>query len=1437
MDNSEIVKTTKNDKLSQHNNNTIYSCNNSIEFIDMIEKIYINNKVNKEKRLYELNNYKNNNPKECTKVINHIPKTSLSSLIFKKGIIITCMAINLNNIYIGTNKGEIRVYSWKTEKKLDYLINAEVGRETKRDVICMNASSDNKALVVGHLNGFILLWDIKSTECKKVIKDEFNSQIVAIKFTLVENDFYEFLASDIKGSVKRLGLKEGFFFNNVSSNYVIDYTQPIFIIEVLKLTKEQKKLIKKFYNEDDIEDPLIVAFGSLDFVFIVQLEPEIKRLYNFKKPSYIQKSFIPDICFGFGKIPAPFYYSQDLNEDEIKKIKKEDLKINIKSNIDININYQLILVSWGKVIFIFLITFDLKDFLSINLIGNYINNEPILRIGFISNNIIYIMNLYKKFKILNTSFMNPGEIKNDDINLQNKNVSKPELCSEFGLDYDILFQTYIPDQNNTFKSTYYNSVIGQQKNIFAVCKKYIYFGCLLSWEQCINELFRNSEWLEAFKLGIDIYHGENKVLDAIPINVEERKENVKRILKGLILQLILNTINTKGIFYNEKTSEELLSKCINASIELCLDVNELDFLLKEILPILEEKGYFYFFVEKIKPFILEDKITNEHLGQNIISKILKYYITINDYVTLSQIIYNIDLNKYDIHDIKNICFEENLFLPLIYIYFKSKEDDLFLLIEKIYELFIKENGISKEKYDEYKSNIIYNKIDNKKINEIQLIKQYIGQKLFWCINLCIKGKKYPSDEIMDEKKYIYLSQRILLWLLKDEILDQLLIFDSRTFFVIFSKFFIKEQLLDIINKINFEENKILFEGVVSEEKDIKEFNVKNIIDIILNKVNDKKNILIDDDFNEFILLINSSKQILPINYIINSINYLINFNDTKNNRDNIEDYFGFHLIESDDNNKIEIYSNLINKVLEIFKNKIDKKVLNKLLLSADQNQFPLVCIKILEILNENIKCLDVYLDKKNIIRNKEEKIFNFINEFMVKSSKEREIYKKEIIERVGNLAELSIDKFLEMNLKWLNDEQLLVLKNLSINNNIKLKYIEQYINYYREKNMNEEKNIKGSEYYKLLIIHVETLCKMGKKNSIINFLKKDSSYLNNDVLKVCLINNVFDAAIYIYIHQESFREALNLCKKEITNNIDKLLNKELEKNDQKILANKNELITEHEEMINKCCFICQKESEQLPEKERKKIWLDILEFLYKKIELISAKQKKLKKNFDEINTKISEDINIFILKMYPYIDMKSLLGEIYKKSKISEFSGFNNILNRFVKEQIIFKNIYNKIKSLLDYTISENFKEKNKNNIKGINYIIEECDFCHELFIDNENILLLKCGHIFHKNNKCCIIINNKFIDCRICNDKKEKESIGSIEINKEKLDLIDNYIQINEKKNNVNHNENKKDFNNIQEKFSKLNLIEDKYNKIFSILNIDIEDIKNNKNKCKKSK
>jgi hypothetical protein len=103
------------------------------------------------------------------------------------------------------------------------------------------------------------------------------------------------------------------------------------------------------------------------------------------------------------------------------------------------------------------------------------------------------------------------------------------------------------------------------------------------------------------------------------------------------------------------------------------------------------------------------------------------------------------------------------------------------------------------------------------------------------------------------------------------------------------------------------------------------------------------------------------------------------------------------------------------------------------------------------------------------------------------------MYIKDLIERADNLVELSVGKFLDLNLKWLNNSQSLVLEKLSSNNEIKLKYIEQYINYYNDNNIDKDQekiNIKGEDFYKFLIIHIETLCKMDKKKGYFIIFKK-----------------------------------------------------------------------------------------------------------------------------------------------------------------------------------------------------------------------------------------------------------------------------------------------------------------------------------------------------------
>ena len=1418
------LENSSNNEKNENKTESSIKFDNSIELLNELEKIYLYSDDNSINDLSKLNNYKNIDTKESIKVINSIPKTSLSSLIFKKGLLITSLAVKLNSLYIGTNKGEIRNYSWKTEKQLNIYISPEISREIKKDVICMVITDDNKALVAGYLNGYILLWDVNTSDCKKLINDLFYSQITDIKFTLYENSFYEFLASDSKGNVKRISVSEGFFYNSVNNSNVIEYNKAITVIEILQLTNEQKKLVNKYNNRDDQEDLLIVAFGSLDKVFMVQIEPEIKNLYTFNKPEYIPYFFSPDICFGIGRIPAPFVYDGDFSEEINKKINiKKDLKINVMTELNLNKEYQLIYISWGKILYVFILSFDLNDFLSINQVGYYINNEPIIRMGFLSNNIIYMMDIYKKFKIINTSFINSGEINTDtEGNIINKNLYESELCSEFSLDYTILFQSYLNENESEsiYRSSYNKLILTQDKSFFIACKRYIYLGVLLNWEQCVNELYKNSNKLDAFKLCINIYHGNNKILDGIPIKVKDRKDNVKRVLKGLILQLILNTINIKDIFFGQEKSKEILTKCLNMAIELCLDVGEINFLFKEILKIMEEKGYFDFFMEKIKPFILNNKITSTKLGQNFTSKMIKYYLNKNDYATMSRIIINIDDNNFDIKEIKDICLEKNLIAPLIYIYFKYYEDNIFSLVIKLYDLFNKAYNITRIEYEEYKNNIISKRIEKK--NEILTSRQYLGQKLLWFINLCLKGKKYPKEELLTNNIYINLIQSIFLWLTNDEILTNLLNFDSYTFFIIYSKFYTENNLLSVIKSIGKESK--LFPELNIEQKMLENFSIKNINEIIINKVVSINNIFVEDDLYECILKINSCEQMLSIECIINCIKYILNFKDLQSKRENTDDYFEYHSKILNDENK-ELYSLLINSVIENCVDKIKKEKLKEILNLAEKNDFPLVILKIYEILNEYIKCLDIFLTNDKV-RDKEEKMFIFIDEFMSKSIKsELQKYKNELINRIDKLVDINVDKSLNISLKWLNNDQLKIIDKIPMKNDKKLTYIEKYLNYYNNNSsstLNEEESnkVKDKNFNKILNTQIEILCKLNKKEDIMNLVKKNSSYINDDCLKLCLKNNITEAAIYIYIKLEKYIKALELCKVEITKIIDNLI--QLYSNDN--TENKNDIIEKYEELINETFFICEKENSE-------RVWFNVFEFLFNKLGIINSKAEKENKNFDEIKSKISNDINNLILKMHSNINIKNFLEKFYKKPQISEFKSLNNILSNFIKEQLMIQNILDKAISLLDYSIDENFKSKTKLINKGFYYKITTCDFCHKIFQETDIFILFKCGHILHNDDICCT--QNK--ECKICYLEKEKMTIGSFDKQKDNILISKNEIKnnkINDSKVNEIKNENDEKKDKIDLIYNKMNNIEMNFHNINSYKDIDVEKIKKNKNK-----
>lgn len=107
----------------------------------------------------------------------------------------------------------------------------------------------------------------------------------------------------------------------------------------------------------------------------------------------------------------------------------------------------------------------------------------------------------------------------------------------------------------------------------------------------------------------------------------------------------------------------------------------------------------------------------------------------------------------------------------------GENNDKFYPINKIFEMFKNSEYIEQNKFINYQ-----NAINTIAKEDLIKSKQYLGHKLFWYINLCIEGNIFPKNEKMAEEIRNSLIKKIFLWIIKDKIMEELIKFDSFSYF-------------------------------------------------------------------------------------------------------------------------------------------------------------------------------------------------------------------------------------------------------------------------------------------------------------------------------------------------------------------------------------------------------------------------------------------------------------------------------------------------------------------------------------------------------------------------------------------------------------------------------------------------------------------------------
>ena len=1435
---------------------------NFFELINFLEKRNYekeeeNDENSDKENIFLLKNYKLNSKKKI-EVLKFPPKTTLSSRFFKGGNIITSITANEDVIFTGNNLGIVKVYSCEKEMEYKSFCLEQIQKEpqAKRAVTCMDVSESISHLICGYCNGFLSLWDLSKTNCIKFLPKEHKSCVIAVKFIRVEKNNFEFLSSDLDGKVNRTVVSPGYFITSSDSETIIEYNKPIFLIEVFKFTKEDKKKYKF------LEEPTtIVAFGCLDQILIYQLEPIKRKLYELKKPNYLTSYYVPDIGFGVGYIPrnTPSIILDNLNSENEKE-KYDPNPEATKLGLNIATPQKLVSISWGKVIYIYTILFDPEEGpKSINLVGHYVNKSPILRMGFLSNSILYILDMFKCFRILNTGLMTPGPVIFDSKDgtpvFQFNNKHKPELEEEKRLDQDILFQAYVPDVNNKreTKNTYNNLVLSQTKTLYVLGKKTFYLGKLLNWEQCISNLQQEGEWMDLLSLGLDIYHGRNITLAGIPIDENERKKNVASILKGAIMQYSVNNTNIDLEKTKQEKAEEMLNKCIKICIEFCIEINEFEYLLDNIKPLFEVRGFLDLFLINLEPFILKHKIADKKIKKETILKIVDIYIKKNKLETLEKILTHLEINSINLDEIKIICDKNNFISAIIYIYMNGENNDKFYPIKKIFEIYKISEYIPKDKFINYQ-----NAINSISKEELIKSKQYLGHKLFWYINLCIEGYTFPKNEKMSEEERNIIIKKIFLWIIKDKIMEELIKFDSYSYFLIITKILSEEKIIKSI-----EYDKELFNDIILKGNEITKSNIFIFLEIIVDKGLSFNKIYIKDDLYEFIYQISFIYENIDKEYILKACLHFLNYKKNIELSKNEEDLFEAHSKQFRSDNYIKNKCNEVIHMIDLYHTNYmndNKKEdnLNELLNNCIDEEFIEIKLHLLKLLGKNIECFDTYLNNEKIEK-REEKTFHFIQNTLKQytdenSTEKVDNFKKEIIKRIKQLAKLSSESLIELINDWFENNHFLILEKLENSDEIKLIYVENLLNKYKNRaNIIEEE--KSNEFYlSLLNTHIDLLCKLKQYNKILSYLKNNQLYPVDYCLKKCLEYKVTDASIYLYQSTGNDQEALNLAISELKEILKKMLENS-EKNEMEEEWNK--LIEEHNKIITECINICEnsgKTLENINEKEKKsneneKMWFNILQIFYEYIdkinsmltdkETIMTKKPNYQIYLNNLSHLISKDIEDLFEKMYPYTGIKKIISRVSEANKQASSREFKPVLQKLLKGYGYLDTILTIAKKLLANNTINNLNTERNLIKKGICYKKLSCDKCNKIFEENENqeknedktdkILLFKCGHKIHKN--CCFSKNNLLL-CNICYENELNESISLLNFD----NLINNLANSMSKKENMNTNEmnllNKN--SNVQNsskrnklKYDKLNEINKKSFRYVNYMEIDNDSIR----------
>ena len=1290
---------------------------NSLDFVKYLEIQRLSGKILNEMQSFILENYRKKKHlyevseiKSLSELNKEIEEIDIKFMYNKKDI-----------IFFYSKNENILILSTKEQK----FVKRITPKNVKNSYInCMDITDDLQELICGYQDGTIEVINIQSGDSKytnnKVHKDSSCIELKIYKKDKEKNEIY-FVSSGGNGQVFYNTLKMGltrFLWRLYSSPITTENKYPIFMIKYILN-----------YNLSEI----YVILGSLEEISIWCVEPSIDKLFSFQKPNYIGKNMVPDAQVGIGGLPEKYLYG----------IKEE-------------YNNLLLIISWENVIYFYQLKIDKNIICKYIEIGNYINSGNILRIGFLNNSVIYCFDDKLAIKLINSTKINIEkiELSKDDQKpiIPDKNNYAEIEGNKFFLT-SISEQTKLHDNDQNPIKTYLYSIIENDSCLFLFGNKQIFKYQLSQWETFINNLQKKEDFLNLFSIGIELYKGNFKALSSIPKN-DVLKIQVGAFLRQIISQYVIINIG--------ETSSQDISKigdCTKITIEFCIEIEAVEFLLNSILPSFEAKEYDKLFLEKLIAFVLTDKIANFEISSNIILNLIGLYYKYGMQEILGKMLLHINIKSIDTIEIKNKLEEMGLSLPLTYLYINGENQDYFYPLQKMFDIFHSKTYSSQVLIDNEENNSInYSKCLNEKLISLEEVlnsKEYAGHVILWYIRWILSEKKFP-DEMTKIEKNVFdnLVPKIAYWLLTEKVISDFLKIDPKYYFIIQKNIFsIKKHYELLVNSANDPKIKIpTLASLLTTVVKLNDIHPSSLIDYMVSwckVLNENKIYFYLYDFIIGISNINIIKKELKVESVSFILKHYTEINNIIYNSEIIM---------------------LIKQIIDFLNEEFSEEDIGKIISSIVDHNFDEIKLFLLNKKNSYKEIIEFYLDEKSNLKDRIKRLFEWLNIKLdeVINTKNYFKFSNAIKDNIFQLSKASMNDFFKLSLKTFKHRENEIIEKLSEDKNLQLNYIECLLQS-RIKiteneeaggimmNQEEEEDEENIKY--LLGLHIKLLCELEKFDEIVPALKASSLYPFQECLDYCEKSSAYKGCIFLYLKKADSSKALELCKKKI-NDVIKRIIKNI--NNENSNEEQNKLLNEFDGYLDDGKYVC-----ECGGQETEDLWFDLLQVLYTYEGESDKELKKHESDQDKYNSAkelclhIIKDIKELLEKMCSYVSIKRIMEVLSKKNQNAGFKEFKELLVKILANYDNLSNIFVSARNLLTNLVLENENSFQILNLKGELLNFDKCDKCQKSFNKNlnnnkEKVVVFSCNHIYHRN--CVKIERTKYGNEPVCPVCRELE-------------------------------------------------------------------------------